>query len=129
MCNDHRLFNNTRIKSIEFITGASQIIRTEEVGIVSIFLSDGIIVELYNLALALNCDSNLILLGQLKESGITYHDDPKSMTFMRISKVIAKAKREQNLFTLDLTTLNQAMSGRVMAIRGKGRPINLVSKN
>lgn len=92
-------------------------------------MSDSITVELHNVALASNCDLNLISLGQLQESEITYHDNPMSMTLIRNGKVIVKAKRERNHFTLDFAVLNQAISARLMVIRGKGRPIHLVSKN
>lgn len=128
-CNDRRLFSNTRTKSIDFVTAAGQVIRTEEIGTVSIPLSGGTAIKLHNVALAPNCDSNLISLGQLRESGIRYHDNPTAMTLMRNGKIIAHAKRERNLFTLDLAAPNQAMSAKVMAIRGRGRPTHLVSPN
>lgn len=48
---------------------------------------------------------------------------------MRNGKIIAHTKRERNLFTLDLAAPNQAMSAKVMAIRGRGRPTHLVSPN
>lgn len=82
MCNDRQSFSNTRAKSIDFVTAAGQVIRTEEIGTVSIPLADGTKIELHNIALAPRCDSNLISLGQLREGGITYHDSPTSMTLM-----------------------------------------------
>lgn len=50
---------------------------------------------------------------------------------MRKSQVIAYAKRDQNLFTLDLALPGQVMSVRTkaMAIAGQGRPTHLVSQN
>lgn len=53
------------------------------------------------------------------------------MTLMRKDKVIAHAKRVQNLFTLDLAAPGQAMSvrSRAMTITGRGRPTHLVSQN
>lgn len=72
----------------------------------SISLSGSTIVKFHNVALALNCDSNLILLGQLQENRITYHDNPMSMILIKNGKVVTKAKREQNLFILDFTTPN-----------------------
>ena len=131
LCNDRRLFTNTRAKSIDFITAAGQVIRTEEIGTVSIPLTDGTTIELQNVALAPGCDSNLISLGQLRESGITYHDDPDSMTLMKSGSIIARAKRNHNLFTLDLAMPGQIMSAisRAMAITGRGRPTHLVSQN
>lgn len=46
------------------------------------------------------------------------------MTLMRDGKVIAHAKRERNLFTLEL-----AQPGKAMAMTGLGRPTHLVSQN
>lgn len=71
LCNDQSLFSNTRAKSIDLVTAAGEVIRTEEVGTVSIPLANGTTIELHNVALAPGCDSNLISLGQLRESGIT----------------------------------------------------------
>ncbi len=65
LCNDWRLFSNLKAKSIDFVTAAGQVIRTEEIGNVSIALADGNNIELKNVVLAPGCDSNLILLGQL----------------------------------------------------------------
>ena len=118
LCNDRRLFTNTRAKSIDFITAAGQVIRTEEIGPVSIPLVDGTTIELHNVALAPECDSNLISLSQLRESGITYHDNPSAMTLMRDDKTIAHAKRSHNLFTLDL-----AMPGQIMSAISKAMTI------
>lgn len=119
-----RLFTNTRAKSIDFMTAAGQLIRSKEIGTVSIPLSDGTTIELHNVALAPECDSNLVSLGQLRESNITYHDSPTAMTLMRKGKVIAQAKRNQNLSTLNLASPGQAMSVRsrpmAMAINGRG---------
>ena len=109
LCNNRKLFINMRAKSIDFLTAAGQIIWTEEVGTVSIPLSTGRI-ELHNVTLAPDCNSNLISLGQLKESGITYHDNPEAMTLMRIGKINANAKREQNFFTLDLAQLGKVIA-------------------
>lgn len=92
-------------------------------------MSGGTTVKIHNMALAPNCDLNLILLGQLREGGITYHYNPTLMTLMRNGKVVAKAKREWNLFIPNFAAPNQAMSAKVIAIRGKGHPTYLVSKN
>ena len=131
LCNNRRLFTNTRAKSIDFITADGQVIQTEKIGTVSIPLTDGTTIELQNVTLALGCDSNLISLGQLRESGITYHNDPDSMTLMKNGSIIARAKRNHNLFTLDLAMPGQIMSAisRAMAITGRGRPTHLVSLN
>lgn len=75
------------------MTATGQIIQTEEVETVPILLVTKRI-ELYNLALIASCNSNLILLGQLRKSGITYHNSPKAMTMIRNRKVIAHAKKK-----------------------------------
>ena len=105
LCNDRRLFSNLRARSIDFVTAAGQVIRTEEIGNVSIPLADGNNIELKNVALAPGCNSNLISLGQLRETGITYHDNPTAMTLMQQGRIIAHAKRTRNLFTS--TSLSQ----------------------
>lgn len=84
------------------MTASGQFIRIKEIGIVSIPLSNDTLIEFYNVALAPNCNSNLILLGQLRESGITYYDNLIAMILMRKGKIIAQAKRNQNFSTLDL---------------------------
>lgn len=118
LCNNCRLFSSTRAKSIDFVTAAGQVIRTEEIGTVSIPLAGGTTIELHNVALAPDCDSNLISLGQLRKCGITFHDNPTTMTLMRGGKIVAHAKRSHNLFTLDSAMPGQAMSARAMAITG-----------
>lgn len=71
------------------------------------------------MALALNCNLNLILLRQLQKSEITYHTNFTSMNLIRNGKVIVKTKKKQNLFILDLAIPNQAKSVRVMGIKKK----------
>ena len=46
------------------------------------------------------------------------------MTLMQSGQPIAHARRDRNLFILDLTTSNKAMQ-----VTGRGRPTHLVSKN
>lgn len=123
-----------KAKSINFVTAAGQVIRTEEIGTVSIPLAKGKTIELHNVAIIPGCDSNLILLGQLQESGITFHDNILAMTLMRNRKVIAQAKRDRNLFTLNLAQPGKAMAiiskqPKAMAMTRQGRPTHLVSQN
>lgn len=136
LCNDRNLFKSTRAKSIDFMTAAGQIIRTDEVGTVSIPIAGDTAIELHDVDFAPGCDSNLISLGQLRESGVTYQDDPTMMTLMKDGKIVAHAKRERNLFTLDLATSGKAMAiilvrpkAKAMAITGRGQPSHLVSQN
>lgn len=102
LCNNRKLFSNTKAKSIDFVMAAGQVIQTEEISTISISLAENNTIKLYNVALAPGCNSNLILFSQLRESRITYHDSPSAMTLIRDGKVITEAKRERNLFMLDL---------------------------
>lgn len=54
--NDGRLFTDTRAKSIDFVTAAGEVIRTEKVGTVSIPLANGRKIDFKNVALAPTCD-------------------------------------------------------------------------
>lgn len=134
LCNDQSFFSNTRAKSIDFVTAAGQVIQTKEIGTVLIPLVGGNNIELHNVALAPGCNSNLISLRQLRESGITYYNDPAAMTLMRNGEVIARAKRDRNLFTLDLAQPRRVMTVvnkrlKAMAITERGQLTHLVSQN
>lgn len=130
LCNDRSLFTNLRPMSIDFVTAGKKIIRSEEIGTVSIPLADGKSIELLDIALVPECDSNLISLGQLRETGITFHDNPSHMTLIRHGVVIAQAKRHRNLFILDRAIPETMMKVRNLAMAtGRGRPTHLVSKN
>lgn len=130
-CNNRSLFKNTHAKSIDFVTAVGQIIRTNEIGTVAILLTGGTTIELHNVAFAPQCDSNLISLGQQRKSGITYHDDPTMMILIKDGKAIVHAKRERNLFILDLAAPGKVMAvmPKAMAITRQGRPTHLVSHN
>lgn len=106
-----------------------QIIRIKEVGTISILLTGRRTIELHNVALAPNCDLNLISLEQLRESGILYHDNPSIMTLIRGGEIIAHFKKNYNLFILDKAMLGQVMSAisRAMTTTGREQPTHLVS--
>lgn len=87
------------------------------------------IIKLHNIALAANYNSNLISLGQLRESGITYYNNPMIMTLMRNKKIVVQVKRKQKLFILNFAIPNQVISAKVMAIKGKNHPMHLINKN
>lgn len=87
------------------------------------------LIELHNVALAPDCNSNLISLGQLRESGIMFHDDPTTMTLTRGGNIIAHAMRSQNLFILNTAMPGLVMSIKAMAITGRGQPTHLFRKN
>lgn len=83
---------------------ANLIIWMEEIGTVLILLIGDAIIKLHNIALAPNCNINLISLGQFWESKITYHNKLMAMILMQKRKVIAYAKKKQNLFILNLAS-------------------------
>lgn len=85
-------------------------ISIEKIDIVSIPLAGNNIIELHNIALAPRYDSNLISLGQLRKSRITYYNSPTVMTLIRDRKIIVEAKKERNIFMLDLAYLIKAMA-------------------
>lgn len=109
ICNNQSLVTNIRTKSIKFVTAVGQVIWTKAIDTVSILLTDDSRIELQNVTLALECNSNLIYLGQIRETKITYHDNPIAMMLMRDEKAIVYAKRNRNLFALEL-----AQPGRTM---------------
>lgn len=108
--NNRKLFSNTKAKSIDFVTVAGQIIQTKEIDTVSIPLAESNMIKLHNVALVPGYNSNLISLDQLRESGITYHDNLTTMTLMKDGKIIVEAKRERNFFMLDLAYPGKAMA-------------------
>ncbi len=125
LTNNKNLFvNDLRPKCLDFTTAGGQILRAEGIGTIAIPLSDGSSLRLRDVAYAPDCDSNLISLGQLRESDITYVDNSKAMTLMQAGHAIAHAKRDRNLFVLELAIPNKAMQ-----VTGRGRPTHLVSKN
>ena len=124
---------------IDFVTAASQIIQTEQVETLFIPLKTGQI-NLQNVALASKYDSNLISLSHLKETGIIFYHNSTSIALMKDRKIIAHAKRSQNLFIFNLTTSKKAMKisdevdtpkqiHRTMKLRKQSQAMYLVSKN
>lgn len=128
----HHLTNNKdlfiddlQLKYLDFTTAGGQILCAESIGTIAIPLADRSSIELHNVAYAPDCDSNLILLGQLRDSGIKYIDNNEAMTLVQSGRIIAQTRRDRNLFILDLlATPNQAMQ-----VIGRGRPTHLISKN
>lgn len=130
---------------INFVTAAGQVIQTKQVETVSIPLKSRRI-DLQNIALASKCDFNSISLGQLRETGISFHDNPMSMALINDGEIIAHAKRSRNLFILNLATPGKVMkvsqkvnthlvdntsqsTNQTMALRGRDRPTHLIRKN
>lgn len=137
LTNDRSLFiEKIQPKTWDFTTAGGQVIRSEGVGTVRIALADGAAIELKGVALVPECESNLISLGQLRDSRITYHDENSFMMLMQDGVPIAQARRDRNLFVLDLATPGKVMQANVttnnkhaMVITGRGRPAHLVSRN
>ena len=115
---------------IDFVTTGKKIIHSEEISTVSVPLANRNSIELLDIALVQECDSNQISLGQLHETIATFHDNPSYMTLIRQGVVIAQAKRHRNFLILDRAIPETVMkvSNLAMATR-RGRPIQLVSKS
>lgn len=79
---------------------------------------------LLNVAYAPKCDSNLISLGQLRKSGILYHDHPDSMVLKQGGSTLGIANRHKNLFIHETDSKAKAM-----LMKRRGRPTYLLSKN
>ena len=79
---------------------------------------------LLNVAYTPKCDSNLILLGQLCESGISYHDHPDSIILKQGGSTIGVARRYKNLFIL-----KTGLKHKAMLVQGRGRLTYLLSSN
>ena len=131
LCASRHLTNNKdlfieelRPKCLDFTTAGSQILRAESIRTIIISLADRSSLKLRNVAYAPDCDSNLISLGQLCDSNIVYVNNAEAMTLMQSGQPIAHARRDQNLFILDLAIPNKAMQ-----VTECGRPTHLVSKN
>ncbi len=123
ICKNRELFSDLRPKNYEFITAGGEVIRSREVGTVHLSLQSGKM-TLLNVAYTPKCDFNLISLGQLRESGITYHDHPDSMILKQGGSTIGLAERHKNLFILETK-----LGDKAMLVRGRGRPTYLLSPN
>lgn len=124
ICNNRELFSDLRPKNYEFVTAGGEIIRSQEVGTVHLPLQSGTTMTLLNVAYTSKCDSNLILLGQLRESRISYHDHPDSMVLKQGGGTLGMAGRHKNLFVLET-----GLRAKAMLVRGRGRPTYLLSSN
>lgn len=74
------------------MTTASQIIQTNEIGIVVILLLGGKIIKFHNIVYTLKFDLNLIFFGQLRKSRLLFYNDLIIITLLRKEKVITYAK-------------------------------------
>ena len=73
-CASRHIFNNCerfadlRSKSYKFVTAGGTIIRSSQVGTITLPLKNGLHLILSNVAFTPECDSNLIFLGQLRDT-------------------------------------------------------------
>ena len=109
------MFSDLRPKNFEFITAGGKVIRSREVETVYLSFQSGKMI-LLNVVYILKFDSNLISLGHLHESGISYHDYPYSMILKQGNSRIRLAVRHKNLLILETE------SEKAMLVRGRGRP-------
>ena len=85
--NNKKRFADLQSKNNEFVTTGGDFIRSEEVETIRLPLQNGFELTLYNVVSALN-KIQASSLGELRESGISYHDHPKSMI------LILKARKQ-----------------------------------
>lgn len=134
LTNNRELFvGELKAKSLDFTTASRQTLRAESMGIIAIPLTNKII-RLENVAYAPECDGNLISLGQFRESNITFVDNEDNMTLTQKGRKMARARRDRNLFVLDLAMPNKVMQTtlppyRTMIAQGRGRPTHFISTN
>ena len=101
ICNNQDLFLEFRPKNYKFITAGGKIIQSQKVGTIY-FLLQRRKTSLLNILYTLNCNSNLILLGQFCESGISYHDYADFMILKQESSPIGVALKHKKLFVLNI---------------------------
>lgn len=77
ICNSQEKFVDLQLKTYEFVTTGRDIIRSEQVRTVILTLENGLQLIFSNIAYTLECDSNLIFLGQLQKTSILYHNHLK----------------------------------------------------
>ena len=122
--NNRERFADLRPKSYKFVTARGTIIRSSQVGTIILPIENGLQLTLSNVAFTPECDSNLISLGQLRETFISYHDYPEKMVLKQGGEIIGSATRKRNLFVLD--TL---LPLKTMLVQDRGQPTYLLSSN
>ena len=70
ICNNRERFADLRPKSYKFVITGGTIIRSSQVGTITLLLENSLQLTLSNIAFTPKCDSNLISLGQLQKTGI-----------------------------------------------------------
>lgn len=84
-------------------------IKLKKISTISILLLGKNTIGLYNITLALRYVTNLILFSQFCENRITYYNKLIRIILMRNEKFIIEAKKEQNLFILNLANLEKTI--------------------
>lgn len=94
------------------------------------------VIKLQNVGLVSECNSNLISLGQLRESETSFHNNSTSMTLIKNRKIIVHVRKNQNLFLLDfvipgkiIKISHKSPMSRTIVLRRRERSTHLVNKN
>lgn len=107
----------------KFIIAESEIIQSQEVGKAHFTLRSKMsTMMLLNITYALKCDSNLISLGQLYKSRISYHNHPDFMVFKQEGNTLTVANRHKNFFVLETS-----LKAIAMLVKRRSRPTYLLS--
>lgn len=110
LTNNKDLFiDELRPKCLDFTTAGGQTLCAESIRAIAIPRVDGFSIRLEGVAFALEYDLNLISLGKLRDSKITYVNNADAMILMHGVWAIAHARQDRNLFILDLVTPNKVM--------------------
>lgn len=86
--NNKHLFSDLHSISYEFVIIDEEIVRLDIMGIVFLSTCNRVIIIPDNIAYILRCDFNLISLGQLQKSGITYHNYAEYMILKQGSNIV-----------------------------------------
>ena len=106
--NQRHLFLNLEPYNKKFKTVSGNMVSAVGKGVVEIHMKTGT-VQIKDVALVLQATTNLISLGQLQQSGITYHNEDTKMTLKKEGRTVASAQRIGNLYILDIIN-NTAMA-------------------
>lgn len=122
ICNNRELFLDIWSKNYEFITAGDKIIHSQEVGTVYLLFQSGkTTITLLNIIYTPKCNSNLISLGQLRKSGILYHNHPNFMILKQKRSTLRVANKYKNLFILET-----GLKAKAMLVKERDRPTYLL---
>lgn len=107
--NKNLFIKELKSKYLDFTTIDGQILCSKSFGTIVISFINNLSIEFSNIVYACNYNSNLISLGQLCKSGITYINNINIRTLMQSGQPIAHERKDQNLFILHLATPNRTM--------------------